>query len=253
MKAISRDTPFAPQAVDCARYRPSYQREIYELLASHAPARDIAWDCGTGSGQAAISLSKYFARVIATDSSKEQLANSRPHERVEYRLATAENSGLPDASIDLVTAANAAHWFDRDIFYKEARRILKPQGVIAVWRFDFHKAGIPGIDEQIYRLSEEILDEFWAPNVKRVRGHNYDDVAFPFEEIAIPEWTHSVEWSLDELLGYFNSWSSTQFYIKERGENPIDLIRAKITKHWGAPEQKRVLTSPIWGRIGRNI
>jgi SAM-dependent methyltransferase len=117
---------FSRQAADYAKFRPSYPREIFDYVGSIAPSRQLAWDCGTGNGQAAVGLASVFARVIATDASEKQIANAQPHERVEYRVAPAENSGTKSGSVDLIMVAQALHWFDLDRFYAEARRAMKP-------------------------------------------------------------------------------------------------------------------------------
>jgi ubiquinone/menaquinone biosynthesis C-methylase UbiE len=119
---------FSKQAADYAIFRPSYPQELFAYLGSIAPSRGLAWDCGTGNGQAAVGLTSVFDRVIATDASAKQIANAHPHKRVDYRVARAEESGLESANVDLILIAQALHWFDLDRFYAEARRVLKPDG-----------------------------------------------------------------------------------------------------------------------------
>ena len=58
--------------------------------------------------------------------------STKAHPRVEYRVAPAERSGLPDAAVDLVTLALAAHWFDLPRFYAEVRRVGRPRTAIAL-------------------------------------------------------------------------------------------------------------------------
>src|SRR5215475_11590766 len=120
---------FSRQAANYAKFRPRYRRELFDYLASIAPGRELAWDCGTGNGQAAVGLASVFDRVIATDASKKQIANAEPHNRVEYHVAPAENSGIPSGTIDLIMVAQALHWFDLDRFYGQAGRVLKPDGI----------------------------------------------------------------------------------------------------------------------------
>jgi ubiquinone/menaquinone biosynthesis C-methylase UbiE len=99
----------------------------------HAPARRLAVDCATGSGQAAVALAEHFAAVLAVDASSSQLTRAQPHPRVYYAASLAERLPAPDGSADLVTAAQAAHWFDFERFHAECRRVLAPGGVVAVW------------------------------------------------------------------------------------------------------------------------
>lgn len=117
---------FSQLAHDYARYRPQYPADLFEYLASLAPARRLAWDCGAGNGQAALQLAQYFDRVYATDASPEQIDHAYQHEKIEYRVEQAERASLASGSVDLVTVAVAVHWFDLDVFYQEVRRVLKP-------------------------------------------------------------------------------------------------------------------------------
>src|SRR5437867_1927146 len=116
---------FSKQAADYAKFRPRYPHEMFEYLGSLAPRRQLAWDCDTGNGQAAVGLATVFERVIATDASEKQIANAQSHERVEYRVAAAENTGIQSATVDLIMVAQALHWFDLPRFYEEARHALK--------------------------------------------------------------------------------------------------------------------------------
>ncbi len=100
------------QAHDYARHRPHYPRELFTYLATIAPSHRLAWDCGTGNGQAARALAEHFNRVVATDASSDQLAQAIRHGRIEYRIERAEDVSLEASSVDLVTVAIAVHWFD---------------------------------------------------------------------------------------------------------------------------------------------
>src|SRR5436309_5921392 len=128
---------FSRQAADYAKFRPRYPRELFEYLGNIAPSRQLAWDCGTGNGQASVGLATAFDRVIATDASEKQIANAQPHERVEYRAAPAESSGIASETVDLIMVAQAIHWFDLSRFYKEVSRVLKNNGVFAASAYKF--------------------------------------------------------------------------------------------------------------------
>ena len=131
MTGASFKDHFSKQAADYATFRPRYPQKLFEYLGSIAPSRRLAWDCGTGNGQAAVGLASTFHRVIATDASEKQIANAQQHERIDYRVASAEDSGIQSEMIDLIMVAQALHWFDLDRFYDEARRVLKRDGVLA--------------------------------------------------------------------------------------------------------------------------
>src|SRR5205823_14795537 len=121
----------AAHAGEYRRFRPTYPPRLFEVLADWSPALRLAWDCGTGNGQAALALAEWFERVIATDRSPEQIAQATPHPGIDYRVAPAEDSGLADSSVDLVTVAQAVHWFDLHRFYAEVRRVARPRALIA--------------------------------------------------------------------------------------------------------------------------
>src|SRR6516162_9938876 len=164
-----------------------------------APSRQFAWDCGAGNGQAAVELAAVFDRVIATDASEKQIANAQSHERVEYRVAVAENSGIGSETIDLTMVAQALHWFDLDRFYAEARRVLKPDGILAASAYNLlhiEKA----IDEVVNRNHYEVVGPFWPPERRLVE--QFADLPFPFQEIDTPKFEMKASWDLDHLVGY---------------------------------------------------
>jgi len=242
---------FDAQAQDYARYRPTYPRELFEWLASVAPARGLAWDCGSGSGQAAVGLAEFFERVIATDVSPAQLAHAVAHPRVEYRVAPAEHSGLPDACADLVTVAQALHWFDRPRFYAEARRVLKPGGVLAAWCYHHFTGAPPEVERTIHRYEYDVVGPYWLPN-RRLIDEHLQTVAFPFAELTPPAGLHmEAEWSLAHVLGYLRSWSATQRCRDQAGRDPLEAIRDELTRAWGDPQVRQWLRWPLYLRVGR--
>jgi ubiquinone/menaquinone biosynthesis C-methylase UbiE len=87
--------------------------------------------------------------MIATDASAEQIASATRCDNVEYRVAPAEQTGLPDASIDLVTVAQALHWFDRERFFAEVKRVLRPGGVLALWVYATSRIGNEAVNDTV--------------------------------------------------------------------------------------------------------
>src|SRR5881396_1266583 len=201
---------FSKQAADYANFRPRYPRELFEYLGSVAPSRALAWDCATGNGQAAVELATVFDHVIASDASKKQISNAQPHERVEYRVAPAENSSIKSGTVDLIMVAQALHWFDLDPFYAEAGRVLKPDGVLAASAYNLLQIE-PAIDEIVNRYYHEVVGPFWPPERKLVE--QFADLPFPFHEIDSPKFEMAAHWNLHHLLGYLRTWSSTQRFI----------------------------------------
>jgi SAM-dependent methyltransferase len=229
---------FSKQAADYAKFRPGYPRELFDYLASIAPSRELAWDCGTGNGQAAVGLASVFDRVIA---------NAQPHERVEYRVAAAENSGIKSGTVDLIMVAQALHWFDLDRFYAEARRVLKPNGVLAASAYNLFRVE-PAIDEIVDRYYSEVVGPFWPPERKLVE--NFADLPFALHEIEPRKFEMTAQWNLDHLVGCLRTWSSTQRFISARGSDPLQEINDDLRSAWGDPQQTRRVMWPLVLRIG---
>ena len=238
---------FSKQAADYAKFRPRYPQKLFDYLGSIAPSRQFAWDCGTGNGQAAVGLATAFDRVIATDASEKQIANAQPHERVEYHVAPAESSGIKSATVDLITTAQALHWFDLDRFYTEARRVLKPNGVLTASAYNLLHIE-PAIDEVINRYYYEVVGPFWPP--ERVLVEQFAHLHFPFHEIHPPKFQMTSHWNLDHLIGYLRSWSSTQRFIAANKDNPLDQIRNNLSAAWGDANQRRRVVWPLTLRLG---
>ncbi len=248
---------FSKQANDYARYRPWYPTALFKYLASLVLEHDRAWDAGTGNGQAAIGLAQHFRSIIATDPSAQQIALAPPYDRVTYRVAYAEDSGLDDRSIDLITAAQAVHWFDLDRFYAEAQRVLrspdavsgKPHGVLAVWCYNLTEI-TPEVDRVMASYYRDVLGDFWPPQIHWVDEH-YRTLPFPFDEIAAPEFAVEATWSLADLFGYLSSWSAAQKFKDAHGFDPLDARRAAFSAAW-AGEHDRVVRWPLYLRVGKS-
>lgn len=240
---------FGGHAQDYARFRPTYPAALYTYLAGLAPARELAWDCATGSGQAALGLAVHFAHVVATDASAGQIAAAAAHPTIEYRVAPAEHSGLASANADLVTVAQALHWFDLDAFYAEVRRVLKPDGVIAAWCYALMRIS-PKVDAVIDRYYREIVGPHWPPERAHVDAH-YRTLAFPFTEAVAPPFRMDTRWTLDEFIGYLDTWSATQRYVQANGTHPLEQIREPLAWAWGADRAARTIVWPLHLRIGR--
>jgi SAM-dependent methyltransferase len=208
-----------------------------------------AWDCGTGTGQAAVRLADRFSTVEATDVSPDQLAHAEPRANVRYRVAAAESSGLEAASVDLVTVAQALHWFPTGRFWTEVRRVVREDGVIAAWCYTF-----PTVDDRIDPVFERFhrvtLGRFW-PAPRRQVDREYRDLPFPFREIDAPRFHMRERWTLDRFLGYIGTWSAVGIYRKCNRADPVALVREDLERRWGAPETIRELVWPIHLRVGR--
>lgn len=240
---------FSGHASDYRAFRPAYPPGLFGWLADAAPGHDLVWDCGTGSGQAAVALADHFARVIATDASGEQVANTEPHPRVEYAVAPAERSPLADASADLVTVAQAAHWFDLDRFYAEVRRVTRPGGLVALWTYDLHSVD-PAVDVVLDRLQNEFVGSYWPPERVLVDA-GYKTLPFPFPEVTAPPFELTANWDLVRMTGYMNTWSATKGFIKANGFNPLDRLAADLNAAWGDPATVRTVRWAFYLNVGR--
>lgn len=240
---------FSGHAADYRAFRPDYPPALFAFLASVAPGREQVWDCGTGNGQAAVALAEHFRRVFATDASAEQIKNAEPHPRVEYAVAPAEKCPLPDACADLVTVAQALHWFDHDRFYAEVRRVCRPGGLLAVWTYDFHSVG-PEIDPVLERLQAEFIRPYW-PTERAFVNTGYRNLPFPFPELPVPRFEMVADWDLPRLTGYMNTWSAVRRYEKEHGTNPVGAVAGELGRVWGDPATVRSVRWRFRVRVGR--
>ncbi|MGI8655837.1 MAG: class I SAM-dependent methyltransferase [Pyrinomonadaceae bacterium] len=239
---------FSTQAAHYAKHRPTYPPALFEYLHSVTPLHNQAWDCATGNGQAALGLAPFFKHVIATDASDAQIANATKHENVTYRVADALHTNIPDCSIDLITVAQALHWFELEKFYEEVRRVSVPEGILAVWSYNLLNVS-PELDQMICRYYDDVVGAYWPPERKLIED-GYRSLLFPFEELNAPPPAMQAEWSLDELLGYLRSWSATQRFIETRGVDPLTNFADELRKAWDAPEEKKTVVWPLSIRVG---
>jgi len=238
---------FSRQAQDYERYRPGYPPALFGYLAAAAPARERAVDVGAGNGQSAVGLAAHFAQVLATDPSQAQLGRARPHPRVSYRCEPAERIGVEAGSVDLVVAAQAAHWFDWQRFPPEVLRVLKPGGVVAVWTYELFSVDAD-VDTLLADFYRNVTGPYW-PRERRHVEEGYASLPFPFEEWPAPRFSLQTRWSAEEVLGYLGTWSSVVRYRRLRGRDPVALVAPMLRQAWGSGE--RVLGWPIHLRVGR--
>jgi SAM-dependent methyltransferase len=240
---------FSGHAACYQQFRPNYPDALFTFLASLCPVHELAWDCATGNGQAAVALAPHFDRVIGTDASAQQIDQAEPHPKVEYLVAPADKMPIDDGVVDLVTVAQALHWFDVKGFYAEVSRALKNGGVLAVWCYQLHKIS-PEIDAVVSRLYSGIVGPYWPPERKIVED-GYKTLAFPFDELAAPEFRMVHSWDLERMVGYLSSWSSSQRYRKQNGTDPVAHIADDLKAAWGDPNQPRDVIWPLHLRVGR--
>ena len=241
---------FSTVAREYANFRPGYLPELFEWLARISPAHHAVWDCGCGSGQASVALAGHFESVEATDISPEQIAAAKPHPRVRYSVASAERCGLSDGSVDLVTVAQALHWFDVDAFYAEAVRVARPGAALAVWSYPRPRFADAELDRRFLSFYTDVVGDYWPPERRHIEAW-YRTLPFPFEEMATPDFGIELRWNLEQVAGYVSSWSATVRYVKANGDDPVPLLRQSLAAVWPEPGSEVALRMPVGVRAAR--
>jgi SAM-dependent methyltransferase len=230
-------------------FRPGYPPALFEWLAAVAPGRGRAVDLGCGTGQASVALATWFDEVLALDPSAEQVARAEPHPRVRYLVAPAEATGLPGACADLVTAAQALHWFDQARLHAELRRIARPGAVFAAFTYGLCRLG-PALDEVVGRLYRDVLGPHWPPERAHVDAA-YRTLPFPFPELDPPALAIEERWTVDRFLGYLGTWSAVSAFRAATGGDPLAPFEETLRAAWGAPGSERPVTWDLTVRAGR--
>lgn len=239
---------FSTQAAEYAIYRPTYPQELYDYLFSLVKYKDNAWDCATGNGQVARILAKHFQSVYATDISEKQLSQALKLPNIIYQVESSDKANVPNDSFDLITVAQAIHWFNFDAFYAEVKRTLKTDGLLAVIGYGLMFID-KKVDQAIFKLYEDILGKYWD-NERRYIEEGYKTIPFPFEEIVAPHFQIKTSWNFNQMIGYLNTWSSLQHYKKANDRNPLEYMFTELKEAWGDDAVKDV-HFPILLRIGR--
>jgi ubiquinone/menaquinone biosynthesis C-methylase UbiE len=239
---------FSRQSTDYARFRPTYPDALFKYLASIVEGHSLAWDCGTGNGQAAVKLADYFERVTATDPSAKQLSSAEKHPKVEYLVGSAERTTFSNESVDLITVAQAFHWFNQHEFFAETHRVLKPGGALAFWCYGLARIS-PEVDAVVLRLYKDRLENYWEPERLLVE-EGYKNIQIPFKEITPPLFEMRAEWNLEHLVGYLGTWSALQTYIQKNGSNPLEELFPDLRTAWGATKTRPV-TWNLSLRVGK--
>ncbi|MEL6868183.1 MAG: class I SAM-dependent methyltransferase [Pseudomonadota bacterium] len=234
---------FSAHAATYQQYRPLYPWRMYRWLASRVGAQPTVWDCATGNGQAAHDWVHYAERVVATDASVAQIQNARAHPRISFAVASAERSGLAPASVDIVSVAQALHWFDQAAFYREADRVLRDDGVLAVWTYQWAHVS-SAVDAIVHRFALDTLAEFW-PAERAYVDNRYMNILPDWRPLATPQFEVHADWSCAQLLGYLSSWSALQRARRATGADPLAEIAPSLRSAWGAG-RRQVRWPLVW-------
>jgi ubiquinone/menaquinone biosynthesis C-methylase UbiE len=241
---------FSEQANRYLAYRPPYPDSLFKYLASICSHTETVWDCATGNGQAAVVLADYFERVIATDISEAQLKSAMLRQNITYLAASAEYSRLPTESVDLITVAQALHWFNLPTFYKDVVRIAKPNSIIAAWCYANSYIS-DEIDTMVASFYKRLLtDEVITPQRKYV-SEQYKTISFPFEKIQTPDFEMSEKWTCERFIGYLRTWPGVKDYYDKYNKDIVAEIYPRLKKIWGSCENEREIRWPLYLLVGR--
>lgn len=236
---------FARRASSCARYQPRYPRVLFELVIAPLERRDLAWDCATSAGQTAMGLAPFFRKVVSSDHNRARLNNAIALPHVEYRLASAERSGLANGSVDLIACAQMLHAVDfertrtdSDEFYEEVRRIAAPNAWIAAWTYALPSVA-PPVDAVVDYFSSHVVGRYCRHTHRNHAPDRNSSLPFPFNEIPTPTLVAEDYWTLQDELGFLRSWPEVQRYMREHEEDPVSLIAGELAQRWG-PQARRV-------------
>lgn len=193
-------------------------------------------------------LAEHFEQVTACDVSADQIANAAAHPNLSYSIGLAENIAAPDASADLICAAQAAHWFDLPAFYAEARRIAAPKAAIALVTYGVFSTDGPAA-ERIAQFYWNGIHPFWPEGRKHVE-EGYAGFDFPFEPIAMPKLRIERDWTAADFLAYARTWSATKRAEKAGRGDILQKFETDLLDMLG-PETRMLVTWPISIRAGR--
>jgi SAM-dependent methyltransferase len=230
---------FSRQAGEYARFRPGYPPELYEFLLSFVPDRDHAWDAGTGNGQAAIELARHFRNVTATDLSSEQISKAAKQPNITYYACPADNTPIAPASVDLITVAQAYHWFPFDSFAEEVRRVSRPEAIIAVWTYQLPVIHDTTLNDRLIDFYINRTGAYWDSE-RRYVDDRYASIPFPYRRLSDRNFNMFYDWTPAQMAGYLRSWSAVQHIMRESNLDPVQPFYESLLDRWPEGELKRI-------------
>lgn len=244
-------TVFGAAAATYQQARPGYPPALIDWLARLAPAQDLAWDVGCGSGQATLQLSRCFARVVANDPSAEQIAQAPALANVDWRVAGGEDVVLDAGSVDLVLAASSLHWMDLDRFYPCAHHALKPGGVMAA--IGYAATVLPSHIRPVIKSLFAPIGRYWSDAHRRAWA-GYDSMPFPFALVSLdndppPVMSLDLAWTLEQYLAYASTWSAMLEHRQATGIDLVPTARETLAPLWGTGTQP--VSMPLVVKVGR--
>ena len=240
---------FSSQSANYAAYRPVYPENLFHFLAGECREFKLAWDAGTGNGQAAQKLALHFENVYATDASSIQILNAVPNTNITYAVSNEQAPALKRHSVNLISVAQALHWFDIEVFYAEAERVLKRYGLFACWSYKLFRINSE-LDREIDRFYTDTLAKYWDPE-RRLVETCYRTLSFPFREIRSPRFEMQAHWNFKSMIGILGSWSAVANFKKREGYDPVTEISDRLRSIWGNVDHTKKVSWEISMRGGR--
>ena len=240
---------FSRQSNTYKKYRPEYPKELYQVILSNSKGRNQCWDCGTGNGQVAKELANYFKKVYATDISENQIKLAEKKSNIEYIVTRSEETNFEENKFDLITVAQAIHWFDFKAFNAEAKRVGKHNSKVCIWGYDLLKVD-EEVDEVIQEFYQKTVGSYWNKERRHIDS-KYETIDFNFKEVTAPKnLAIKANWKLENMIGFLNSWSSVQNYKNANsGLNPVKKVENELLKVW-TKEKIKQIKFPIFMKIG---
>jgi len=222
-------TRFSDRVRDYVRYRPDYPAELIRTLQSAAglTAESVIADIGSGTGISSAPFLELGATVFAVEpnAAMREAAESRftGWSRFHSQPATAEATGLPDTSIDLIVAGQAFHWFDRDRTRAEFRRILRPAGCVALFWNTRHVDTTPFLAAYEALLHQFSRDYEQVNHTRITPAVLADFFGGPFQTSTFP---HAQEFDLEGFEGRVRSSS----YVPAPGQPGFAELSLALTE-----------------------
>lgn len=254
-----RSRSFDEWAPQYERYRPSYPDALFDHISAQLqlPAQPQVADLGAGTGKAARAMARRGWHVVAVEPGEAMLAVLRSQAReegldVETRLAQAEQTGLPDASVDLATAAQAFHWFDSDRAVPEMARIVRPGGGVAAFWNSPAAERSPFLGAYLEVLGRYVPAE-------HMDHHDPDDAARTQAQLSAGGWfdvdegvqlAHTVEMTHDEFLGLVFTASQVRMFVQGEAAQRLRAdLHAVLTEH--GPAGRVAVLYDVHVHVGR--
>ena len=249
-----------------AQHRPHYSVKVRNVIKSfmekHGCGLDCVVDVGTGSGQALSYWAEVFRKCVGVDISAEQIKRctkafqDKGVTNVELHVCPAEDLPLSGGSCDLVTCAATWHWLDAEKFYKEATRVLRQPGVLAVYSYGFpyfpHNQKATDVTTTLLTAT---LSKSWPPNVRHIMNQ-YKEVKLPYSATARHDST--LEWliPLSQFVAFLRTLTSYRAYMKENpGDDPVEDVHRELKDAFSVGDTDPIVncTFPVFIILGAKV